>query len=276
LPPWFKQKHPQIVQNLKTNKNRLTTPFDLHMTLKHTIELSGRTEKLPKALSCPQAQSLFEVVPWNRSCDDACIEFHWCSCTKYKKLDKDDRKAMKARNFVLDWINNELELKARKDDKALCQTLKISKITKSEISEIFDANSKNKYVYYLVSFRTSPSDAHFEATVAYHFNTSEFKINGQISRCNSYGLQSECVTDNQLKLYCLCNDFMPIWVSHMSMDLRKKFNLTDNPVPEGWTWPTVTGGKKQVLVAHGTFNKRISSDTNTTQKINKDSWTENN
>lgn len=35
LPEWFKDKHPEFVRSLRVNKNRLTSPFDIHMTLKH-------------------------------------------------------------------------------------------------------------------------------------------------------------------------------------------------------------------------------------------------
>lgn len=34
LPEWFQKQHPEIVQALKINRNRLTNPYDLHMTLK--------------------------------------------------------------------------------------------------------------------------------------------------------------------------------------------------------------------------------------------------
>ena len=77
LPEWFRNEHPEIVQALKINRNRLTNPYDLHMTLKHVLELSGRIENLPSAISCPTCQSIFTEVPWNRSCDDAMIASHW-------------------------------------------------------------------------------------------------------------------------------------------------------------------------------------------------------
>lgn len=67
LPEWFRAEHPEIVQALKINRNRLTNPYDLHLTLKHILELSDRTTKLPPAKSCESCQSLFLEMPWNRS-----------------------------------------------------------------------------------------------------------------------------------------------------------------------------------------------------------------
>jgi hypothetical protein len=211
LPLWFKAKHPKFIDNLITNQNRLTTPYDLHMTLKHIIELSGRAEKLPQASSCPQAQSLFEIVPPNRSCEDACIEFHWCACTAYKKLWMSDNKAMEATQFVIDWMNTELKLKAQRNGKALCAFRKLSRVVEFKISEeVFDANTSNEHVYYLMKFNTSPKDAEFETTVAFFRKTSKFKISGDISRLNLYGLQSECVTERTLKKFCFCNDLLNV------------------------------------------------------------------
>lgn len=39
LPEWFKQAYPELVQNFKINRNRLTTPYDFHVTLKHILSL---------------------------------------------------------------------------------------------------------------------------------------------------------------------------------------------------------------------------------------------
>jgi hypothetical protein len=208
LPPWFKEKHPRIVQNLITNKNRLTTPYDLHMTLKHIIELSGSTEKLPQSLSCPKAQSLFEAVPWNRSCDDACVEFHFCTCSAYTLMDLKDEMGLKARRFAVEWMNKELQLKARKDDKPLCATLKLGNIGRGEKSAAVNANTSNEFMHYLVNFDVVPSNASFETTVTFYTQNSEFKISGDISRINAYGNQSHCVGDAKLKLYCYCLDLI--------------------------------------------------------------------
>lgn len=81
LPSWFKRQHPEIVQNLKINRNRLTNPYDIHMTLKQVLELSGRVENLPPASSCPECRSIFKETVFNRSCSSAAIAAHWCACT---------------------------------------------------------------------------------------------------------------------------------------------------------------------------------------------------
>ena len=39
LPPWFGQTFPTARSNLEKNKKRLTTPLDIHATLKHLLRL---------------------------------------------------------------------------------------------------------------------------------------------------------------------------------------------------------------------------------------------
>jgi hypothetical protein len=176
------------------------------MTLKHIIELSGRTEKLSQALSCPQAQSLFEAVPWNRSCDDACIPFVYCTCDSYKPNDANDSNALKAAHSTIDWINKKLEMKARKNNKPLCAVLNLTKVLNSHKSEASNTNSSTEFVTYLVMFETSPSKAIFEATVEFHQTFSETPTIAEVSRVNAYGDQSRCVESEDLKLYCYCNE----------------------------------------------------------------------
>jgi hypothetical protein len=55
---------------------------------------------------------------------------------------------------------------------------------------------------FIVRFGTNPGGAMFEATVLRSNRT--FQLEGDISRINTYGNQTECVDDAMLKLYCYC------------------------------------------------------------------------
>ena len=76
MPDSFQQNHPNEMKQLRLNSRKLTTPFDIHATLKHILNFAepSRPLKLPRGLS------LFSHIPVNRSCHDADIEAHWCSC----------------------------------------------------------------------------------------------------------------------------------------------------------------------------------------------------
>jgi hypothetical protein len=181
----------------------------MHMTLKHIIELSGRSEKLPQALSCPQAQSLFEAVPYQRSCADACVDPRYCACTSYKKVPKYDDNVLKIASTAIDLINNELSTRALdKDGKPFCAFRKLSRVIDAEVSQdVFDANTIKEHVYYHFKFVAAPHDAEFEITVKYWTKTSDFKVSkSDISRANSYNLESKCVEEKILKSFCYCND----------------------------------------------------------------------
>lgn len=177
------------------------------MTLKHALELSGRIDNLPQSLSCPDCQSIFNAVPWNRSCAEAGIEAHWCACTSYSTIDKKDNVVKKAVKFVIDSLNKEMEQKARMPNstKPLCAHMYLKSIILAKKSEIFNLNKTNQYVDYLLMFDVSPSNAKFESTVrSFHFGKKNFEINGSISRLNEYSSQSYCVSGDNLKKYCFC------------------------------------------------------------------------
>ena len=41
FPPSFARSHPEAMKNLRTNVKRLTTPFDIHATLKDIVDYSA-------------------------------------------------------------------------------------------------------------------------------------------------------------------------------------------------------------------------------------------
>lgn len=211
LPEWFKQAYPELVQNFKINRNRLTTPYDFHVTLKHILSLSGTNISLA-APSCTLCQSLFEEMPYNRSCNDANITQHWCTCIPYEKSDKSSPEVKEAVKFAIQVMNNELQ--AYKNSNATttltnttsatiftnkCSKLKLKKIETAKIAKIPSDN----VTYYLVVFEVYPGGGQFEATVKYNVKTNH-QLTGSISRLNTYGNQGFCVNDDTMKKYCYC------------------------------------------------------------------------
>lgn len=202
LPKWFKDEHPEIVQALKINRNRLTNPYDLHMTLKHVLELSGRKEKFPPAPSCKNCQSLFKEVPWNRSCEETAIASHWCTCAPYKTCSKSDKMVKAVANFVADQMNNELRNQTDGKNHKLCAELKVRQISYARKAEY--RNNSEPHDDYLVVFEASPSGGWFESTVRFMLDSHKYLLSGSVSRLNSYSGQSDCVNIDYLKKYCYC------------------------------------------------------------------------
>lgn len=203
LPEWFRIEHPDIVHALKVNRNRLTNPYDLHMTLKHVLQLSNPDRVYAPATSCANCQSLFTEVPWNRSCDDVSIAAHWCTCTPYRWHDKNDKIVKDAVNFVINDINRSLKNYTHDDHKhALCAELKLKKI--SDVHKAEYHNGGDRYDDYLLKFEVAPSDGWFESTVRHRPDINEFEITGTVSRLDSYGSQGNCIKVDYLRKYCYC------------------------------------------------------------------------
>jgi len=75
IPRWFADKYPQAALSLHSNADRLTTPFDLHETLKDVLDMQRSRTNLTEGT--PRSYSLFQDIPDNRTCADAAIESHW-------------------------------------------------------------------------------------------------------------------------------------------------------------------------------------------------------
>ncbi|XP_055611977.1 uncharacterized protein LOC129758496 isoform X2 [Uranotaenia lowii] len=202
LPEWFKEQHPDIVQALKINRNRLTNPYDLHVTLKHVLELSERIDNLPPPLSCPTCQTLFQEVPWNRSCEESSIAPHWCTCSEFEKVDKSSKIVHNAVQFVIDYINEDLGNQQKNLTKKLCAKLQLKSIGLAKIARY--PNAEVPHNDYLLIFDGKPGSGKFESTVRYYIDKAKFEITGSISRLNEYASQSECMHVDYLRKYCYC------------------------------------------------------------------------
>lgn len=77
VPSWFLKKHPEIHTNLKHNRQALVTPYEIYETLQYLMHYPNKT-----APRRPRATTLFDEVPYDRSCSDAGIPSSFCICNK--------------------------------------------------------------------------------------------------------------------------------------------------------------------------------------------------
>lgn len=202
LPEWFKEQHPEAVEALKINRNRLTNPYDLHATLKHVLELSERVDNLPPPLSCANCQSLFQEMPWNRSCEETSIASHWCTCSNFEKIDKDSKIVHEVVSFVIDSINRDLESYEKNTTQKLCAKIQLKSIALAKVARHPEADIP--HTDYLLIFDGKPGAGKFESTVRHYTRRKKFEITGSISRLNEYASQSECMHVDYLRKYCYC------------------------------------------------------------------------
>ncbi|XP_030377784.1 uncharacterized protein LOC115626547 [Scaptodrosophila lebanonensis] len=202
LPVWFRQQHPEIVKALRANRNRLSSTFDLHITLQHILQL-GEGKPMPLVLpkDCPHCQTLFRPLAENRTCMDAGISDHYCTCDPYETLTLFEARKLPIAQQIIDQINNYLHTKLRQYP---CSNLTLNRIKHAEArSKNHQTSDGNLYHFH---FFANPKDAEFSATVRY--NSAKKKIEGlrveSISRLNRYTDVTECIRDKNGKKFCIC------------------------------------------------------------------------
>lgn len=186
LPEWFKSAYPVKLYNMIKNTNKLTSHYDVYMTLADVLGVHNAAE------GCPECVSLFTEAPWNRSCTDAGIPEHWCTCTETLPTKDGHGPGRAMAEFVVQVINDNLK------QYNVCAILEVQQVV-SVRSKIFSKTSG--FEEFVIIVQTSPGNAMFEATVS-HKKT--YEIVGSISRINSYGKQSYCVDNSYAKNYCYC------------------------------------------------------------------------
>ncbi|RWS01853.1 hypothetical protein B4U79_02430, partial [Dinothrombium tinctorium] len=222
LPKWFEKKFSNAVRNLRMNaKERLTTPFDLHATFLTILnEFNkgndvGSKSSLANAIDLPRSLSLFEEIPNSRSCKDAEIEAHWCTCLIWRAADVSDPVVTAAAEALVNFIN-ELTREVRN----MCAVLEISHIIRAEKAEPnkvllafekskdldgfvpdLSARTKISETIYQIQVVTKPSEAVYEGTLLYNHVFKSFKVTeSQISRVNKYGNQPHCILNTHQEL----------------------------------------------------------------------------
>ncbi|XP_030377568.1 uncharacterized protein LOC115626357 [Scaptodrosophila lebanonensis] len=213
LPPWFRRQYPQYAKALALNRNRLSSNYDLHNTLKHIIEIGGTPDgrELPKAYDCPKCHSLFYPLSEQRNCADAGILEHWCTCEPYKRIE--GKWGTRLAPLVIDRMNEYL---AGKNLSTLCSSLSLSYVHRIEIKYGLDIDWHNEMprldvANYRIKFKVQQNSADFMATFVFNNITENIDLNVEtISRTNSYEEDSTCLEDKIAKLYCICkSDLRP-------------------------------------------------------------------
>lgn len=207
-PPPFAEKYPSAMRNLVKNRRRLTTHFDLYETLQDLLHpdtltpsaIKQRTAELADTEPMPRGISLFLPVPTTRTCYDAAIAPHWCTCHERTNLPTTDARVARVARMIVNTMNQMVKIYPK------CQRLYLNSISDANILTSTDAigNMTTSFVDITVRLQTKPGFGEFEATVRVD-DANGLKLTGTISRTNLYGNQSQCIDDRKLKLYCFCD-----------------------------------------------------------------------
>ncbi|BFZ17129.1 hypothetical protein BsWGS_20168 [Bradybaena similaris] len=193
FPPWFEAKYPHLIKNVRTNINRLTTPFDLHETFKDFIRFDGAG----LGDLTHRGISLFKEIPASRTCEHAAVGAHWCACGTWTNVSRSDPDAERALQTALESINNFTE--PYRSDCALLMVNKVNMLAKKSFPE--------KTMYQL-TFSTQPGNGEFEITSEHILASNTMNtVKKAVSRLTKYGDDPSCVLEKnrEIRQYCYCN-----------------------------------------------------------------------
>nr|CAI5831950.1 unnamed protein product [Callosobruchus analis] len=140
FPSWFKSDYPRLFENFKKNADRLTSPYDFYMMLQHILSLEDETFEPKPSSGCPSCRSLFDEIPFNRSCEEAGISVHFCTCYGYSDIKLPENIARSAAQVVIDGIHNRVKTEPS------CLRYKLHKVRRIAISQ-------TKCIYWFCSRR---------------------------------------------------------------------------------------------------------------------------
>ena len=224
FPKWFPDKYPEVFSNLQHNAKMVTSPFDVHATLKHVLSYPEYPEGITTG------QSLFKKIdPSSRTCAKAGIESHWCPCMQWESVPLADPVVQDLAQAVIKHLND-LITNDGDSPRKLCENISLEEVTriskqmpKDEVQKfkttrkeshcdscvpVFGEKAKDtlsKDTMYQLQMVLAPSQGVFETSV--RLQRGKFLIDTRyISRINEYGEQPHCIkhTHPHLLKYCYC------------------------------------------------------------------------
>ena len=195
--------------NVQNNKNKLVTSFDIYQTLRHFLHLNKNylKELDPSQFMINDMNtrhlrgiSLLEQIPTNRSCRDAFIPENFCSCNRKPSINEKEFNNLtnitfeQVKKFLLNYINN-----LTKKNRNKCKLLIFERLDR--VFEFFHATIKDLYNF---SFSLQPIDASFQAVIKINKTNNNLSLYGKVVRLTSFGNNSNCINDKNLKLFCHC------------------------------------------------------------------------
>ncbi|ESN93700.1 hypothetical protein HELRODRAFT_88302 [Helobdella robusta] len=215
----FRSNFPLVQENLKRNSKLLTTPFDVHATFQDV--LNYRSTHITKRRPYQRGYSLLQRVPADRTCNDASIDAHWCTCLRWYKISVSDELVQRGAGLIVDHVNN-----LTSPFRDMCALLTPHKLTSAtfiqsngemlkfressdsdgRIPDMTDQMQPTVKIFQIV-LSTLPNFAVYEATIKYSLKNDDFTIStSDISRLNAYKDQPKCITEMHphLRPYCYC------------------------------------------------------------------------
>ncbi|KAJ2939032.1 hypothetical protein O0L34_g19013 [Tuta absoluta] len=223
LPDNLKATRPEAFRNLLSNVDTLTTVHDVHATI---LDVLGMTEhwnpyKVPGA-DMTRGLTLLKTINKNRSCSEAGIETHWCTCVKWEAVRPDEPLYKRTAQALLDHINSITEFQRTKC--AIRTLTSIDWVTRkrpnTKLLQFIESTDFDKYLgkfgreiqvkeyIYQVKITVGPGIGVYEGAVTHLVKGDKFCVDDRkISRTNAYNKEPECISPvfPHLSKFCYCN-----------------------------------------------------------------------
>ncbi|BFZ21905.1 hypothetical protein BsWGS_24944 [Bradybaena similaris] len=202
FPECFLKKYPDVAENLRINTKRLTSHFDTHATLLDLLYFKSNTP--PPLAPIRHGMSVFNEIPWNRTCYDVSIPLEFCMCG-YKDVENIDISSDLSNELsqrLVAAINGRTERVCAKYN--LTRIIQVIKIT----FEGSDIKKRQRDAMYKTTVQADPGDAIFEAFVEVKEQPVVVTVGKFIFRLNSYKGQSDCATHPIFMPMCYCKNLL--------------------------------------------------------------------
>lgn len=211
-----------VTSNLENIRNSVSQSSDVQKKFKMSLnEINNITKDLLVQRSI-RSISLLKLIPKNRSCADAYIEPHWCSCLNLHFINTSTNIVQRAAQAIVNEINAYTS-----SERSLCHTLKVANVTwagkltphqtlvkfkqnrdlDGYLADLTSTNTKITKELYQLQIHVLPGDSLFEASLTHNLSNDQIIVNIlNISRINLYGDQASCIIDHNpdLRKFCFC------------------------------------------------------------------------
>ena len=204
----FHRRFPELVANVRRNRQRLVTPFDLHKTLQHLLHLQTNSTHAWTNNGFPDGQTAYSLMtdelPADRKCAEAGIADVFCSCDliELKDVDVSTPEALEMGWEVVSHMNRYLEPVAN-----YCAPFTLDRVV-----TLKRHRRKESYAIQI----TSKPVGFFEGWLEFHrrggANVTLTIMKDQISRIDKYKGQSDCILPKHKSLdkFCYCKENFPM------------------------------------------------------------------
>lgn len=196
LPRSYRKTNPTDVKLLEENRNRLTSPYDIHATL---LDLAARHRgRLLEGTAKGESLLSARISP-QRTCEAAGVEPQFCACYTQETVDPSSTslRVIEMAEEAVDAVNQILR---DNDDEELCHIFRRPEVLR--IEGLGPPTDDSDFKFYKLTVGVHIDEVKFEA--AFEIVDGFPKLIGVPERLDRYYLHSLCLTETFYEKFCYC------------------------------------------------------------------------